>query len=459
MQNLPYRVFYKPKDAVAADFIPFAYDGKFRIFYLHDWRNASVYGEGTPWFLIETDDFLHFEERGEVLPRGSVDDPDLYVFTGSVLRAEGRFHIFYTAHNPYLAKRGRPMELIAHAVSDDLVHWTKLPEDSFAAEEGFDPDNLRDPFVFRDDDAGVWRMACVKRPLNGVLPSGATGQYISDDLKTWRPAPDFWAPNLFHTHECPDLFRMGDWWYLIYSEYSDRSRTRYVMSKDLMGPWQMPDDDVFDSRAYYAAKSWADGGRRYLFGWIPTHENDTDGGNWQWGGNLGVLELVQRPDGTLSVRMPESIDKAFRAEAVCPPCCMENRSGYAEQPLFDNLSGTYRIDTVLTAEPGTHAFGITFARDAASRAGYRFELIPSENRILFGRMEGIRTRDLTRSVRLTPGHPVTLRIIVDCDICVAYINDEYAFSARILEPAGTSAALYSVCGAVSAGETTLFRLP
>ncbi len=104
MQNLPYRVFYKPKDAVAADFIPFAYDGKFRIFYLHDWRNASVYGEGTPWFLIETDDFLHFEERGEVLPRGSVDDPDLYVFTGSVLRAEGRFHIFYTAHNPYLAQ-------------------------------------------------------------------------------------------------------------------------------------------------------------------------------------------------------------------------------------------------------------------------------------------------------------------------------------------------------------------
>ena len=78
---------------------------------------------------------------------------------------------------------------------------------------------------------------------------------------------------------------------------------------------------------------------------------------------------------------------------------------------------------------------------------------------MFGRMEGIRTRDLTRSVRLTPGHPVMLRIIVDCDICVAYINDEYAFSARILEPAGTSVALYSVCGAVSAGETTLFRLP
>ena len=105
MKDYPYRLFYKPKGAAAADFIPFHHDGKFRLFYLHDWRDPAKHGEGTPWYLIETDDFVRFEERGEVIARGAPDEPDLFIFTGSVIRALGRFHIFYTAHNHHMAEQ------------------------------------------------------------------------------------------------------------------------------------------------------------------------------------------------------------------------------------------------------------------------------------------------------------------------------------------------------------------
>jgi len=91
-----YKVFYKPDDGVAGDFIPFWHNGTFRLFYLKDWRNYEKHGEGVAWFQIATDDFLNFEDFGESIPRGTSDEQDLSIFTGSVIAAGGKFHIFYT---------------------------------------------------------------------------------------------------------------------------------------------------------------------------------------------------------------------------------------------------------------------------------------------------------------------------------------------------------------------------
>jgi beta-fructofuranosidase len=63
---------------------------------------------------------------------------------------------------------------------------------------------------------------------------------------------------------------MGDWWYLMFSTFTDRFVTQYRMSRSIEGPWRAPAVDTFDGRAFYAAKSATDGRRRYLFGWNPT---------------------------------------------------------------------------------------------------------------------------------------------------------------------------------------------
>ncbi len=127
---------YKPADGWAGDFIPFYWQGEYHLFYLKDFRNIAQNGEGTPWCHIVTRDFIHFTDYGEVLARGTKSDQDLYVFTGCVVYGEGHFHIFYTGHNPYYRKAGRPEQAIMHAVSDDLYTWKKIPEHTWGAPFG-----------------------------------------------------------------------------------------------------------------------------------------------------------------------------------------------------------------------------------------------------------------------------------------------------------------------------------
>lgn len=135
-------LYYKAQDDFTADIIPYYENGYFYLFYLHDFRDTADRGEGTPWRLIRTKDFVRYEEFGEVLPRGTEEEQDLYVFTGSVFKeADRKYHIFYTGHNPYLKKKGLPEEAVMHAVSSNLIHWEKKVEDTFyAPSDTYEPD-------------------------------------------------------------------------------------------------------------------------------------------------------------------------------------------------------------------------------------------------------------------------------------------------------------------------------
>ena len=104
--------------------------------------------------------------------------------------------------------------------------------------------------------------------------------------------------------ECPELFQMGDYWYLVFSTFSDKFTTHYRIGKTPNGPWIIPEDDVFDTRADYAIKTASDGKRRFVFGWIASKYGDCDFGPWEWGGTMVFHELIQNPaDGTLQVKV------------------------------------------------------------------------------------------------------------------------------------------------------------
>src|ERR1700730_8879349 len=305
--------FYKPANAWAADFIPLFDKGAFQLFYLLDWRDKENHGEGTPWYRISTKDFVNFTEHGEALPRGSKEEQDLYVFTGSAIKANGQYHIFYTGHNPHLRRQGKPEQAVMHAVSDDMINWKKIPEHSFfAPSDMHEKDDWRDPFVFWNDETKEYNMLLAARFKKGIpRRRGLTALCSSKDLVKWQVREPFYAPDLYFTHECPDLFKMGDWWYLLFSEFTDLVRTRYRMSHSLKGPWIAPQKDTFDGHAFYAAKTASDGKRRFIFGWNPTRTDAKDTGTWNWGGNLIVHEIYQEKNGELTVRVPDTVAAAF----------------------------------------------------------------------------------------------------------------------------------------------------
>lgn len=443
-------LFYRPADAWAADFIPF-YDGeRFRLFYLLDWRDRDGHGEGTPWYQISTTDFVHFEEHGEMLARGTDAEQDLYVFTGCVISADGHSHIFYTGHNPHFEKLGKPVQAIMHAISDDLLHWRKVPEDTFfAPAEGYEKDDWRDPFVFWNPEANEWWMLLAARLDRGASRRrGCVALCASTDLKTWEVRDPFWQPGLYITHECPDLFQMGDWWYFVWSEFSERHVTRYRMSRSLNGPWTAPENDTFDGRAYYAAKSASDGQRRYMFGWNPTRDTQKDyQGHWQWGGNLVVHELVQESDGVLNVRVPETVRSAF-SQSV--PFTLSNDSGTrirsdvpielhdAESYLaLQSHTPTQRLllEATISFEASTRGCGLLLRTREDWQTGYQIRLEPGHQHLVLDSWP--RPGDipfmveLERRLQLQPDVPITLQVFVDGTLCEIYADGKVALSARL----------------------------
>jgi beta-fructofuranosidase len=346
-----------------------------------------------------------------------------------------------------------------HAVSDDLLNWQKIPADTFYAPEGlYEPHDWRDPFVFFEPESQRYWMLLAARSTTGLARRrGCIALCTSKDLTTWCPEQPFWAPHLYITHECPDLFRIGDWWYLVYSEFSERFTTRYRMSRQLSGPWIASAEDALDGRAYYAAKTAGDDGHRYAFGWIATRMGEADGGDWQWAGQLAVHEIVQQPDGALTVNLPGTIRSAFSKVIVaallpsagdwetCPGQLTASAPDSFATALGPDLPQQCLISTTITFAAGTRGCGVLLR--AAGDAGYYIRLEPQRGRLVFDRWprqpEGSfqwqiagdvpHALELERVVELEAGKPHSLEILIDGAICIVYLDGIVAMSARIYD--------------------------
>ena len=441
--------FYRPKDAWAGDFIPMFAEGKFQLFYLKDWRNAEKHGEGTPWYRVSTNDFVRFEEHGEAIPRGKKQEQDLYIFTGCAIRAQDKYHIFYTGHNGHFVEAGKPMQAVMHAVSDDLKQWTKIPAHTFYAPTArYEKNDWRDPFVFFNEETKEYNMLLAAR-LNKGMPRrrGITALCTSKDLVKWEVKDPFYAPNQYITHECPDLFKIGDWWYLVFSEYCELHATRYRMSRSLNGPWLTPKLDTFDGHPFYAAKTASDGKNRYIFGWNPTRSDNKDDGSWNWGGNLVVHQVIQQPDGELRVRVPDTVRNAFNK-----PVHQEFKSSNGDvlglkkdieikaEGVFNavaagKMPATCRISTTIHFDKVPRNFGCIIRGSDDFDKGYYFRFEPDKNRLVLDMWprtinELPQMAEFERPVTITAGEPVTIEIFIEGNKGVAYVNNAIAMNFR-----------------------------
>ncbi|MGF7144869.1 beta-fructofuranosidase [Anaerotaenia torta] len=459
-------LYYKAQDGVTADIIPYYENGHFYLFYLHDFRDKANKGEGTPWRLIRTKDFIEYEEFGEVLPRGTVQEQDLYVFTGSVFKeAEGKYHIFYTGHNPHLREQGHPEQAVMHAISPDLIHWEKVKEDTFyAPAKDYEVHDWRDPFVYLDEEKGCYWMLLAARLRQGdKVKRGCTALCSSKDLKTWKVEEPLWSPDAFFTHECPDLFRMNRENYLVYSEFTDRCVTRYRVSDTEENCWRSTEDDAFDGRAFYAAKTASDGGKRYVFGWVPTKAGDNDDGEWQWGGNLMVHEVFQRKDRSLGCRIPETIKNHIKTLYYSEDrICCGNEQGFASRTLTKVEADTYRISADIIISRNNVNAGILLRHDAEEDFAYGYKLETSNNRFAFGMVPNTpwgraNFTNVERPVPFIPGTRYHLDIVVEGDVCVLYL-DGVALSSRMYIKKDNGISIYSENGEVRLENVEVFTV-
>ena len=450
-------IFYKPKDGWVGDTIPFAYDGKFYIYYLHDERKGNTqdeYGYRTSWNLLITEDGVNIKDCKVVLPVGEYDDADYACYTGSVIEGnDGNFHMFYTAQNNYNPKYhrdGKPLQYVAHAISTDLINWEKLPELTFGADERiYEPFDWRDPFVFYNEEEKCFYMLLAAR-LRGASEKngGCVGLCRSYDLLHWEAKEPFYNPESYMTHECPDLFKLGNKWYLVYSTFSEKFVTHYRMSDKLSGPWTSPIEDTFDARAFYAAKTAQVGDKRIAFAWVPTKRGESDFGQYEWGGNFIAHEINQTTDNKLTVKPAEGLINMFNKEFVNEKLNkveIENYEG-EKSYVIDGMKDTCMIEAVIEFSEGVRSFGIGLRQDSALANGYYLRFEPFYNRIVADmwprRIRGVNQWyvdgdkpfmvELERpfDYKSLKDNKVHIRVVADGSIICLYVNDITALTMR-----------------------------
>lgn len=110
--------------------------------------------------------------------------------------------------------------------------------------------------MFWNEGEKKWWMLLSARENAPTVRNGCVALCVSEDLSKWEYTKPLYASRMNQAaNECPDLFKMGDWYYMVHSNYTDGFCTYYRMIRSLNGFWLRPEVDTFDGRAFYAAKT------------------------------------------------------------------------------------------------------------------------------------------------------------------------------------------------------------
>lgn len=446
-------LFYTPDYAKTGDVIPFYNERthRFEHYYLKNWnpdapKDLVVHG----WHQIITEDNRTYVETPTNICGG----------TGCVIFVDGKYHMYYCTFdfNPQA-------QWVRHAVSDDLVQWEDFPEEKFTADDDiYCLSDWRDPFVFWNEEEQKWWMLLAAREKSTTKRNGCVALCVSDDMKHWEYRNPLYAPKLHPgAYECPDLFKMGEWYYLVYSSYVDGFSTYYRMSRSLQGPWIRPRMDTFDGRAFYAAKTGFDGKDRFIYGWNPTKgENNwgfdsandfgLDYKTWNWGGSIIVHKLVQHEDGTLGVCPVDSVANAFEhCENINVKSCSgewqtENGSAFCDSPYSYSAAIGPKIPEqccmkmTMRYSGNPTRFGLALQIDENVDFGYYLMFEPDHNRIQF--RSGLRMYEqggqmfpyaveMERPIPLEEGKEYEIELYIQGSIGLLYINRDIAFGFRM----------------------------
>ena len=452
-EAVEYSIYPSPEGAYVGDVMPFVTDdGTLELYYLYD---TDHNGQGYhPIYKYSTENLFEYKDCGMMLEYGQMSAPDPAIGTGSVIEDEsGLFHLFYTGHND-TGNGGKGKECVMHATSTDRENWEKDEEPLFFAPEGYSKDDFRDPeVIWIEEDQCYWLLIAAHDNTRG----GSVIKYVSKDLKSWELEGPIYSSLDVHMCECPDIFCIGDKWYMTYSwDYV----TYYAMSDSIDGPYVAPRDNVLDGKGttggpgfvFYAAKSAEFNDDVYLCGWIGRAGLSADSGIYQWAGNVMVHQLVQNDDGTLGVKAPETLEEYFTVEKPIRAAAIHGKAKIKE----NNISLTAKEDDYALVDMGTRPATMTLECDVTigedGCAGFAFggsQTDETWTALCLDAKQGIihyEGSDITKIQDFDPGaltkfdfsnsekHHV--KLVCENEIVVLYIDDLKALSSRITHSTG-----------------------
>lgn len=452
-EAVAYNLYPAPEGGYVGDVMPFVTeDGTLELYYLYDTdRNGQGYH---PIYKYTTADLCGYEDHGMVLDYGLMSDPDPALGTGSVLRdPDGLYHLFYTGHND-TGNGGKGKECVMHATSADRETWVKDAEPLFFSPEGYSKDDFRDPEVFWvEEEQCYWLLISAHEDTLG----GVVLKYISTDLRHWEFIGPIFAPMSQYMLECPDLFRIGDTWYLTYSW---DCVTYYAMSDSMGGPFVPPRDNILDGKGlmegsgfvFYAGKSAQLNGALYLCGWLGRAGMSADSGFYQWAGSVMTHQLVQREDKTLGVKAPETFADYFTVDKPVSAVAKEGEVEIAGNSISLSAEPYHYTLADMGTRPATMTLECDVTLDENGCAGFAFggseqdetytALCLDARRNLL-HYEGYEIEELAKydpmaitKFDFSRSDTHHVKLVCENEIVVLYIDDAKALSSRIAHSIG-----------------------
>ena len=453
----PNGYYYQPAAGWCGDPMPYYDDNAhaFRIYYLQEFRPNDL-ATYHPVYAVETRDFVNYGESGEVLPTGGREDQDAAIGTGSVIRChkDGLYYLFYTG-NKYHPSDWENRQVVMSATSTDGVEWSKTDLRLNGNEWYYYRNDFRDPEVFRTED-GVYHMLVA----TGKDGRNVLAEFTSSDCRNWTHKGLFMNTLWDRFYECPNVFKMGEWWYLVYSElHKEIRRVQYFKSKTYEGlaactkddnpVWPDNHEGYLDSRGFYAGKTASDGTNRYIWGWCPTRRDNNntavnnDNGEPDWAGTLVAHRLIQHDDGSLTLGEIETVRNWFNDEvSVSTTATSIAAGGSIELPA---LSDKTHLSFTVTASSAQTKFGISVAKESWSGRYYSLIVNPEANNMAKVNFE----QEGPDAMGFIPyidgyffsqpaGRVYHIDIYIDRSVLVLYINGQVSYTNRIYGMSGKS---------------------
>ena len=211
------------------------------------------------WGHAVSDDLIHWEELPIALYPDMPYENDGGCFSGSAVVKDGRLYLFYTSVSREL---GQTQSV---AWSDDGIHFTKYSDNPVIRENPMGTPDFRDPKVTLMD--GIYHMAVG----TGDESIGKVLRFTSSDLLHWDYCGVlFEGAEYGNCIECPDFFRLGDKYVLMFSKIGETVLATHFVVGDFKDG-RLTDYTICRpewGKDFYAPQTFTDGKRRIMIGWL-----------------------------------------------------------------------------------------------------------------------------------------------------------------------------------------------
>ncbi|WP_408071532.1 hypothetical protein [Butyrivibrio sp. JL13D10] len=407
-------LFPRAEESYVGDVMALSSDDGVYLNYLYETDNNGVGYH--PLHQFYTKDFLKFRDNGETLKFAENSElQDLAIGTGSFIKDDsGKYHCFYTGHNDYYDVYGLDKECVMHATSKDNKKYEKNYEEIIHAPNGYSTTDFRDPQVYHTDDGYIMLVGARKE----AEQESAIIYYESQDLSNWTFKGDFYTSKELYFMECPDVFKLGEKYYLVFSW---NNVVYYRMADSFFGPWEKPEIDTFDGNGFYAAKTCEYKDKRYLIGFLDRKKRENDSLGYTWAGSVLVYELRQLQDGTLGVCMPEQYNGYFDKE-------LKSLSAEDESMDLGKVPETCHLSFELTMQEGG-ACSLDFSNPDSGEE-YKISIDNEKDIISYNAFPNF------QPVKLETGEKYQIDVVIEKDIVVVYAGGVKALSNRIYSAVG-----------------------